>query len=104
MHSVLATTRQRATAAGFRDDLPFHITETGWPTGTGRDGQTQANVLTLVAQAVETSEENVEAYEIFALRDTLTSGNWRHEFGLLRDDYTPKPAFARMASHIAAAR
>jgi hypothetical protein len=32
-------------------------------------------------------------YELFALRDGISDGSWQNGFGLLHDDYTPKPAF-----------
>lgn len=98
---LLQTARERSTAAGFPAHLPFHITETGWPTGPERGEDQQAEILALVADTVRTSGHDIAAYEIFGLRDTLTSGGWQHRFGILRDDYTPKPAFARLAALIA---
>jgi hypothetical protein len=39
---------------------------------------------------------NVSDYRWFDLRDHRTSSqNFQHQYGLLRDDYTPKPAFDR---------
>jgi hypothetical protein len=43
----------------------------------------------------------VRAYERFALRDGLTKGTWTARFGVLRDDYTPKPAFTAIRQLIA---
>jgi hypothetical protein len=48
---------------------------------------------------IETLNENrgryhVVSYELFDLRDALTSStNLFDHFGILHDDYTPKPAF-----------
>lgn len=40
---------------------------------------------------LETGE--VSVYEFFSLRDEISDGNWRNGFGLVRDDYTPKPGY-----------
>ena len=77
---------------GVPERVPIHITETGWPTGDDRDEDKQARVLRTVAQAILNTGE-VSVYEFFGLRDGRTDGNWRTAFGLLRDDYTPKPAY-----------
>jgi len=47
------------------------------------------------------SGTGVQAYEWFSLRDGLTTGTWTARFGVLRDDYTPKPAFAAIQQLIA---
>lgn len=39
----------------------------------------------------ETGE--VSVYELFSLRDGISDGNWQNGFGLLHDDYAPKPAY-----------
>jgi hypothetical protein len=39
------------------------------------------------------SDAGVQACEWFGLRDGLTAASWSARFGILRDDYTPKPAF-----------
>ncbi|MEE2058836.1 hypothetical protein [Rhodococcus artemisiae] len=80
---------------------PIHITETGWPTGTDRDEATQREVLETVAAAVLDADVGVTAYEFFGLRDGRTDAGWTGRFGLLRDDYTPKPAFDAIRGLIA---
>jgi hypothetical protein len=45
----------------------------------------------------------VQACEWFGLRDGLTTAAWSARFGILRDDYTPKPAFTTLQHLIAAA-
>lgn len=86
--------RAVTTEAGVPDNTPIHVTETGWPTGDGRAESTQARVLAAVADAVMGSDAGVEAYEWFGLRDGLSTGAWTARFGVLRDDYSPKRAFA----------
>jgi hypothetical protein len=38
-------------------------------------------------------ELNLTHYEYFDLRDTDSASTETFQFGLLRDDYSPKPAF-----------
>jgi hypothetical protein len=88
--------------AGVPPVTPIHVTETGWPTDDDHTEDTQARVLTTVADAVLASGAGVGAYEWFGLRDGLTAGPRTARFGILRDDYTPKPAFAAIERLIAA--
>jgi len=92
--SLLRHFRAVSTAAGIPEATPIHITETGWPTGDGRTEDDQAQVLAAVADAVISSGTGVRAYEWFGLRDGLTTGPWAARFGILSDNYSPKPAFA----------
>ncbi|MDT8911594.1 hypothetical protein [Amycolatopsis sp. PS_44_ISF1] len=85
---------------GVPEKTPIHVTETGWPTGEDRDEDKQARVLSTVARAILDTGE-VSVYEFFGLRDGRTDGNWRTGFGLLREDYTPKPAYAEIRRLIA---
>ncbi|KAA9158734.1 hypothetical protein FPZ12_021985 [Amycolatopsis acidicola] len=92
---VLRSFRESATGIGVPARVPLHITETGWPTGPEHTEAEQARVLGEVAgTAMGLAEElGIEAYELFGLRDGLSSGPRMNRFGLLRDDYSPKPAF-----------
>lgn len=90
---LVETFRRVTTDAGVSPDTPIHVTETGWPTDHERDEATQARVLKVVADTILDAGLGVAAYELFGLRDGLTSGTWSSRFGLLRDDYTHKPAF-----------
>ncbi len=96
--SVLEEFRRNASNAGVSPDIPLFITENGWPTGRGRPPEVQADVLARVLHAalVRKDELNIGGYEYFSLRD-LASGrpDWTimHGFGLMDDDYLPKPAF-----------
>ncbi|WP_331728537.1 hypothetical protein [Streptomyces sp. NBC_00158] len=82
--------------AGIPDTVPIRICENGWPTGPGRTEQHQAATLDTVIRttAALAAELNIDGYSLFALRDadSRAEGLFSH-FGLLYDDYTPKPAF-----------
>ena len=90
---LLRRFRTVTAEAGVPEATPIHITETGWHTDDRRTESAQADVLAAVADAVIASDAGVQACEWFGLRDGLTAGAWSARFGILRDDYTPKPAF-----------
>ncbi|AYF73496.1 hypothetical protein D7D52_06070 [Nocardia yunnanensis] len=97
--------RESLAAAGIPETTPMHICENGWPTGPDRSGERQAEMLELVVSIVDglSSELNITTYEHFSLRDACSDrGDMNLEFGLLRSDYTPKPAFDRYRALIAA--
>jgi hypothetical protein len=76
--------------------IPIHITENGWPTGDGKTYERQANVIEKVIRTIyEIKDElNIQEYYLFGLRDADSSNtNIFYQFGLLKDDYSPKPAF-----------
>ncbi|MCL6299446.1 hypothetical protein [Streptomyces kronopolitis] len=82
--------------AGIPGSVAIRICENGWPTGPGRDEQRQAAVLETVVRTVaaRSADLNIDGYAFFALRDADSAAEGLfHHFGLLRDDYTPKPAF-----------
>jgi hypothetical protein len=82
--------------AGIPGSVPIHICENGWPTGPGRYYTRQAD---LIEQTVRTVHElhsklNITHYELFSLRDADTANpDLNHQCGILRDDYSAKPAF-----------
>ena len=81
---------------GIAPIVPIRVTENGWPTGPGRSQERQAAVLEAVVRAIHAASVrlNVTHYELFSLRDGWSAGpGMLTQFGLLRDDYTPKPAF-----------
>lgn len=87
---------ERLTPAGIDPAVPLHITENGWPTFGDRTPERQAEVLeaTVTAIAGCRSELAIGAYTHFALRDADSDApGLFHHFGLLTDDYRPKPAF-----------
>jgi hypothetical protein len=57
-----------------------------------------------VAAAALASDAGVQAYEWFGLRDGNTAATWTARFGILRDGYTPKPAFAAIQQIIVGQR
>lgn len=82
--------------AGIPDSVAIRVCENGWPTGPGRPEQRQATTLETVVRTVAAlaTDLNIDGYSFFALRDADSSAEGLfHHFGLLRDDYTPKPAF-----------
>jgi hypothetical protein len=82
--------------AGLGARVPIHVEENGWPTGPGRAEESQARSLGTMVRAVHDfrGTYGVTDYRWFDLRDHNTSSaNFQHHYGLLRDDYSPKPAF-----------
>jgi hypothetical protein len=76
--------------------LPLVITEHGWPTGPGRTPERQAEVLRTVIDVIsrDAEELNIAGYIHHTLRDARSAGPGLFcQFGLMTDDYTPKPAF-----------
>jgi len=76
--------------------VPIHIEENGWPTGPGRPEFEQVRALRQMVGAVNDfrGTYNVTDYRWFDLRDHNSSGpNFQQHYGLLRDDYSRKPAF-----------
>jgi hypothetical protein len=94
---------ENLATAGIPATVPIHIAENGWPTGknpfTGevRSFERQAAVLETVVRTVFALREelNITHYELFGLRDADSAQeDLFHQFGIMRDDYTPKPAFS----------
>jgi hypothetical protein len=76
--------------------LPLVITEHGWPTGPGRTAERQAEVLRTVIDAISRTAGalSITGYIHHTLRDARSAGSGLFcQFGLMTDDYTPKPAF-----------
>ncbi len=77
-------------------DVPIHVSENGWPTGPGRPEDTQVRPMRQMVGAVHDfrGTYHVTDYRWFDLRYHNTAGpNFQQHYGLLRDDYTRKPAF-----------
>ncbi|MEV0968856.1 hypothetical protein [Microtetraspora glauca] len=95
---------ERLTPAGIDPAVPLYITENGWPTGPGRTAEQQAWVVETIIRAVDgcRAAVNIGGYVHFALRDADSSvPGLFHRFGLMTDDYAPKPAFAAYRKLIA---
>ncbi|TVY00323.1 hypothetical protein [Paenibacillus cremeus] len=87
---------------GIPASIPIRVTENGWPTGMNpfiqkeRTYEQQCQVLETVIRTVYRlrNELNITHYELFGLRDADSSkDDLFHQFGIVRDDYSPKPAF-----------
>jgi hypothetical protein len=82
--------------AGFTRKTPLRIEETGYATGPGRSEDVQAMA---VKEFVRTANRyrrtyNISDFRWFNLRDNNSDGpSFQQYFGLLRSDYTKKPAF-----------
>jgi hypothetical protein len=94
---VLAHFREtNLSLGGIPASVPIRITENGWPTGEGRSPERQAEILDRVVRTVHArrADLNITHYEFFLLRDGDSSRpETRHQWGLMRHDYSPKPAF-----------
>jgi hypothetical protein len=86
--------------AGIGQQVPIHVEENGYPTGPGRSYEMQEQALRSMVGAVRDfrGTYNVSDYRWFDLRDHNSGSlNFQHHYGLLEDDYTPKPAFGAYA-------
>jgi len=93
LHSI----RCFARTAGIGSRVPIQVEENGWPTQPpSRPYAMQARMLGRMVRAVSAyrGTYNVRDYHWFNLRDADTSSSvlFQH-FGLLRSDYSRKPAF-----------
>jgi hypothetical protein len=81
---------------GIPATIPLHICENGWPTGPNRFYTRQADMLqSIITKVYELRNAlNITQFELFSLRDADTANpDIQRQFGIMRDDYTPKPAF-----------
>jgi hypothetical protein len=93
---MLAGYRTQLSAAGIPGSVPIRVSECGWPTGPGRSEQDQAGALEAIVGTVDglRGELGITHWELFTLRDADSHRDDVFcQFGVLRDDYTPKPAF-----------
>jgi hypothetical protein len=82
--------------AGIPRRARLHVSENGFPTGPTRDEAQQAELLTAAIEAVAAVSRRygVSDYRWFGLRDANSSEpSFEAQYGVLRDDYTPKPGF-----------
>jgi hypothetical protein len=92
-------------SAGLSRSVSITVAETGYPTDPTRSEQTQVAVLREIVAATQSVSRayGVTALRWFGLRDANTaSGQLENGYGLLRDDYSPKPAFDAYRQIIAA--
>jgi hypothetical protein len=82
--------------AGIPRRARLHVSENGFPTGPTRNEIEQAELLTAAIEAVAAvrRQYGVSDYRWFGLRDANSSEpSFEAQYGVLRDDYTPKPGF-----------
>ena len=82
----------------------LHVSESGYPTGPGRTDAMQEEALRAAVQAVAEAArgQRVTGYRWFDLRDAdSASSSFESQYGLMRDDYSPKPAFSAYRELIA---
>jgi hypothetical protein len=95
----VAFTRLRSVympLAGIPRTVPLVITENGYPTGPGRTPAMQVTVMRAVVTAVYRARRayNITGFRWFDLRDAdSSSSSFESQYGLMRDDYSPKRAF-----------
>ena len=91
--------------AGLPSRVPIHVSETGYPTGLRRTEAMQVKVMqaSIAAVYADRSRYHITDYRWFDLRDAdSSSSNFESQYGLMRDDYTPKAAFAVYGKLVAA--
>ncbi len=82
----------------------LHVSESGYPTGPGRTDAMQEEALRAAVRAVAKAApaHRVTGYRWFDLRDAdSSSSSFESQYGLMRDDYSPKPAFSAYRELIA---
>ncbi len=103
--NALSTLRCFARIPGIPRTVPIHVQENGYPTGPGqRSYERQAETLGRMVDAFHDfrGTYNVTDYRWFNMRDADTSSpNFQQQYGLLRSDYQPKPAFGVYRDRIA---
>jgi len=105
MVAAMSTLRRCAMPlAGLGRRVPIRVEENGWPTGAGRPDAEQVRAMDGMIGAVQRfrGTYGITDYRWFDLRDHNSSspGTEQH-YGVLRDDYSPKPAFARLRTWLA---
>lgn len=91
--------RAAQTAAGDRTSI--WVTEFGWPVGTSRGANSQSQQADYTARAfgLVAALPYVAAASIYQLRDMGDNpADAEDNFGLLKRDFTPRPAFAAFAA------
>ena len=76
--------------------VPIRICEDGWPTGPMRYYTRQADVLEQTIRKIHElgGRININGFGLYCLRDADTANPaYSGQFGIMRDDYSPKPAF-----------
>lgn len=97
MVNAFSTFRCHAAGARIPESVPIHVEENGWPTEPpARSYEKQAAVAETLVRAVHDfrGTYNITDYRWFNLRDgDTTSANFQTQYGLMTDEYQPKPAY-----------
>ena len=104
VRSTLSAVRNKHMVAAGVASASIVITETGYPTTAARSATTQDTVLRAIVAAADATKSTYGVTDVrwFSLRDGNTaSGQLENGYGLLRDDYTPKPAFTTLRAIVA---
>jgi hypothetical protein len=91
--------------AGIPASVPIHIEENGYPTGPDRSYEDQRVAADRMLAAIDDYARvyGVSDYFWFDLRDADSSSpNFQQQYGVMRDDYTPKPAFGLLHDRFSA--
>jgi hypothetical protein len=93
---AMRTLRRKLLPAAGLPRAAIHFAESGYPTGPGRSLARQQTVLRTAVKTVSAARKTygVTDYRWFDLRDAdSAAGSFESQYGLTRDDYSPKPAF-----------
>jgi beta-glucosidase/6-phospho-beta-glucosidase/beta-galactosidase len=88
----------RATPA--YSQKPVFITESGWSTSKSEYGTSERLQARWLKKAISSSKKlGISAFIVYELRDgSKNSDDTESNFGLLHNDWTPKPAYGAIAS------
>ena len=98
VEGLAVTRRCLMPLAGLGRSVPIMIEEIGYPTAPARPETTQLAALKGFVQSAHRfrGSYNVAGFNWFGLRDNDSSDpNFQSQYGLLRSDYSAKPAFSR---------
>ena len=96
VHALSTLRKCSMPMAGIPDTVPIHVEENGYPTGPDRPYEDQRVAAERMLDALDSYARvfGVTDYFWFDLRDADSSSpNFQQQYGVMRDDYTPKPAF-----------
>jgi hypothetical protein len=96
VHALSTLRKCNMPMAGIPETVPIHVEENGYPTGPDRSYEDQRVAAESMLGAIDAYGRvyNVTDYFWFDLRDADSSSpNFQQQYGVMRDDYTPKPAF-----------
>jgi hypothetical protein len=101
LHAVRAT---YMPLAGIPHAVALRVSETGYPTGPGRTDAMQVAIMRAAIDAVIRARGtyNITGLNWFDLRDADSSSpSFESHYGLMRDDYSPKPGFGAYRALVA---